>query len=86
MFELNNNKMLDPSCIHWSTCMVYTSFSHKHILMKQCDYQAFFLHLTIPSLFYDEVASGVVGVTTKVSHNHFCYSSRVLNNLIAPFR
>jgi len=54
--------------------------------MKQCDYQAFFLHLTIPSLFYDEVASGVVGVTTKVSHNHFCYSSRVLNNLIAPFR
>jgi len=46
--------------------MVYTSLSHKHILIKQYNCQALLLHLTIPSLFCDEVASGVVGVTTKV--------------------
>lgn len=58
--------MLDPSHIHWSTCMVYTSLSHKHILIKQHDCQAFVLHLTILSLLCDEVASGVVSVTIKV--------------------
>lgn len=77
--------MLDPSHIHWSTCMVYTNLSHKHILIKQHNCQAFLLYLAIPSLFCDEVASGVVGFTTKVWHNHFCSFNWALNNLIAPF-